>query len=443
MRKQTIVIALLLLIAVFGLPAAAYWSYDGFSLDPRSSGTVTGDVYVGVGDNDGSGFTNQTLNINYTTNYTLPANITVDWARVYVDAWGGNQDNNGTINMSLNGGPWRSEFYDGTLCTNPDCRGSGHGVVWVWFNETNVTPGINQVNVTSTLFEGRIIRVVLVCAYNDTSMPLVTGERTLVHYWVNDGNYNLHYNGTVGYPQTDNTTAWFNGTVVTNDCTHAKLATVYHASGGGANGNEAEPDYLYFNVIPTLLNHSPYYHRPNQLGDNGDAFIGDDDYADGGQFTLRSWDVTGLINATNNSATFWRGHDDNDDGWIYHNMTWTNSTGAEGEAYLHPSIAVFTAKSCCAQKERYAWMELEYVSGASTMNVISLPLMENESISTAFGSIQGDYIYVHRYNPTTGSWETYNPAQPNPPFSAFNVLDPLRGYVVDATSDCTLTWTSK
>ena len=72
MREQTIVIALLLLIAVFGLPAAAYYDFDGFPLTTSSSGTVYGGVYTGVGDNDADGVAEIT---NYTTNYTLPDGI--------------------------------------------------------------------------------------------------------------------------------------------------------------------------------------------------------------------------------------------------------------------------------------------------------------------------------------------------------------------------------
>jgi len=435
MRKQTIVIALLLLIAVFGLPASANYDFNGFPLTTSSSGTVYGGVYTGVGDNDAVSETNPCL-----TNYTLPNTADPVWARVYVDAWGGTEANTGWINMSFNGNS-QSVFYDGTNDINSNCWGSGHGVVWVWFDVTNnVTPGINRVNATSTIYGQDIIRVVLVCAYNDTD-----GCGHLTNYWVNDGNYNLHYNGTE-YPynyEVDNTTTWFNGTAfnasaggVCRPVSCAKLTTVYHASGGGTGGTASEPDCLYFNVIPTLVNHSPYYHLPNQLGDDGNNQYGvewgDDDYANGTLFTLKSTDVTCLLNATNNSATFWRGHDDDDDGWIYHNANWTIPTGAEGEAYVHPCIAVLTVNTTTV----YAEMSMV---GPNVINLFGLPLMNSEPVITALDSIS--YSRVYRYNSTALGWEAYRYGQPG--FSTFTMLDPVRGYMVKPNDNTPLTWTSE
>jgi hypothetical protein len=437
MKKQTIVIALLLLIAVFGLPAAANYNFDGFPLTTSSSGTVYGGVYTGVGDNDGQTFTSAT--VNHTSNYTLPDGIDVKWARLYVDAWCGTEFYNGTVNVSFNGGPWQSEFYNGDQDNNPNCWGSGHGVLWVWFDQTNnVRSGINRVDVKSTIYNNRVFRAVLVCAYNDTD-----GCGPLVNYWVNDGNYNLHYDGGgIPYP-TDNTTTWFNGTaynatVGLDDVCCAKLTTVYHASGGGLNGQASEPDYLYFNVIPTRKDHAPYYHHPNQLGDDGDTTYGDDDYADGPQWTMKTERVKPLLSPTNNNATFWRGHNASN-GPIYHHDTCTIPDGAEGEAYLHPMLAVLVV-----DPGTYATMSMV---GGGVDNYFGLPLMDSEPVTTALASIAaapGVPVFVLRYNSTSSppAFETcmfMNGAAAG----QFTMLDPVRGYIAKQSAAKTLVWTSK
>jgi len=429
MKKQTIVLALLLLIAVFGLPAAAYYDFDGFPLTTSSSGTVYGGVYTGVGDNDGGATTPP----DYTTNYTLPDDAVSVWARLYVDAWGGTEDHTGWINVSFNSVS-HSVFYNGTNDINSNCYGSGHGVVWVWFDVTNnVTGGTNRVDVASTLFEGDITRAVLVCAYNGTD-----GCGHLVNYWVNDGNVNLHYDGSSGYYyNNDVTTTWFNGAVDRTKMCDAKLTTVYHASCGG-DGTASEPDYLYFNVIPTTTNHAPYYHLPNQLGDDGNNQYGvewgDDDYADGYGFTLKATDVTCLLNATDNSATFWRGHNATN-GPIYHNASWGEPAGAEGEAYVHPCIAVLTVNTTTV------YAEMGMIGGVD--NYFGIPLMDSKNVDTTLSSLSfPNPGYVIRYNSTAQAFETcilWNGAHVG---GEFSMLDPVRGYIAKPNTG-TLTWTSK
>ena len=431
--------ALLLLIAVFGMPAAANWSFDGTPLTTSSTGTVYGGVYVGTGDNDNQTFTSPT--VNHTSNYTLPDGIDVRWARLYVDAWCGNELNTGWVNVSLNGNSWQSEFYNGTNCNNPNCLGGGNGVLWAWFDQTNdVISGINRVDVKSTIFNGRVYRAVLVCAYNDTD-----GCGHLVNYWVNDGNYNLHYaGGGIGW-NTDSTTTSFNGmaynaTIGLDEVCCAKLTTAYHASGGGADACSPEPDYLYFGVIPTSTDHSPYYHRPNQLGDDGDTTYGDDDYADGPApyWTMKSECVKPLLSPTNNNATWWRGYNASN-GAIYHHDTFTEPAGAEGEAYLHPLLAVLVVKTT----RHYAEMNMV---GGGVDNFFGLPLMDSQPVSTAVSSLTFPAIgYVQRYNSTALAWEScYLRNGQALPSSQFTMLDPVRGYTArPSVGTGPLIWTSE
>ena len=444
--------ALLLLLAVSGLSAARSFGhdFDGHPLETSSNGTVYGGVCVSVGDKDSETFTSST--VNHTSNYILPNGIDVKWARLYVDAWGGNAGSRGWINVTFNeytcnahyDPPWANLPIWGTW-------GSGNGVVWAWFNVTdNVTSGVNRVDVKSTIYNGRVYRAVLVCAYNDTD-----GCGHLVNYWVNDGNYNLHYDGGSGYV-IDNTTTWFNGTAYNatdcnatdcnaTDCPKvccAKLTTVYHASGGGA-GQASEPDYLYFNVIPTRTDHAPYYHRPNQLGDDGDTTYGDDDYADGPApyWTMKSECVKTLLSPTNNNATFWRGHNASN-GPIYHNDSYNIPDGAEGEAYLHPMLAVLVVKTT----RHYAEMGLIGIhSSGKNNNYFGLPMMNDEPVPTALSAILPYLEYpagkLYRYNSSTQQWESCIIMSGNV-VGGFTTVDPVKGYCAKPSQNCTLTWTS-
>jgi hypothetical protein len=412
-RNIVIPIAVMIAVVVFSVPAMAGWSYDGATLSTSSSGTVYGDVYISDGDKHNEGYW------NYVTNINVPAGTT-KWARLYVDAWGQNETYTGWINITFNGHACAPVFVNGTGGLVPDVGwGSGHGVWWIYCDVTsNVTQGAsNQAVVTSTLGGGRIKRVILVDAYNDTD-----GCGHVTYYWVNDGNKNLHYNGSAGYPtDLDNTITWFNGT---NECkSTAELFTIYAA---GGNAGNAEPDYLYYNAFEA-------YQRPNQLGDDGNETWGDDDIAEK-YFDMLSFDVTNLTKSTGNNATFWRGHDDDGDGWIFHDSDYQNATGAEGEAYVHPMLAVLTVNST---KD---YLTKSIVGGAA--NLFSVPVIDSESISTALSSIE-PYNFINRYNSTTQAWETYDSEYPDPPDSDFNTIDPGIGYQVAPSSARTLTWTSQ
>ena len=418
MRKRNIVIpiAVMIAVAVFSVPAIANWQYDGYDLSTSSSGTVYGGTYVSVGDNDA-----QSLS-PYITNFSVPSGTT-HWAGLYVDAWGGTETSTGWVNVTFNSQTLTPVFINGINDNNANAWGAGHGRWWIYYDVTNyVTQGAsNQATVTSTLYNGRIIRAVLVDIHDDTD-----GCGHVTYYWVNDGNKNLHYNGSTGYPyDVDSTATQFSGTV---PCICKAELTTIHGAGSNTDNHQPEPDYLYFNAVED-------YHRPNQLGDDGNETWGDDDIADDPYgFDLHSFDVTNLTKTSGNSATFWRGHDDNGDGWIWHNPQWNISVGAEGEAYVHPVLAVLTVNST------KHYLTKSMVGGSA--NVFSIPVMDSESISTALSSISSHYQFVNRYNTTTKVWDTYNKNFPFPPLSAFTTIDPGIGYQVSPSS-CTLTWTSQ
>jgi hypothetical protein len=412
-------IALLpIVLCLSAVMATASYSYDGFQLNTTSSGSVYGGVFVSYGDKSGLDST------PYTSNYNLPAG-NVKWGRLYVGVWGGNSGNTGWVNTTLNNIVVGNISLGGEEDTNPtysegtNVYSSGNGVWWVSYNvKDNITMGgINTATArTGGLIDGKVYGIVLAAAYNDTD-----GAGLMTQYWINEGNVNLHGNDTVGHPWwLDNTTALFNGNL-DSKYTNAKLNTVY------LTGSPGEPDYLYFNAIED-------YHRLHQLGDDGNETIGSDDIAGartGLYFDFVSFDVTNLVNPNNNFASYWRGHDDNNDGWISADY---GLSGLEGEAYVHPVLSVLTVNTTRTHLTRGLV--------GNVPNIFSIPVLDSEPISTALSSINPFYRYVYRYNSTTKAWEKYDKNNPTAPISKFTTIDPGIGYQVAPSSACTLTWDS-
>jgi hypothetical protein len=408
-------IALLpILLCLSAVMATASYNFDGYQLNTTSSGSAYGGVFVSYGDKSGLDSS------PYTSNYNLPAG-NVKWGRLYVGVWGGNEGNSGWVNTTLNTIVVGNTSLGGTEDTNPtysegtNVYSSGNGVLWVSYNvKDNITMGAINTAIarTSGTIDGRVYGIVLAAAYNDTD-----GAGLMTQYWINEGNVNLHGNDTSHPWVKDNTTALFNGNL-DSKYTNAKLNTVY------LTGTTGEPDYLYFNAVED-------YHRLHQLGDDGNETIGSDDIAKT-YFDFLSFEVTHLLNSNNNFASYWRGHDNNNDGWISADF---GLSGLEGEAYVHPVLSVLSVNTT----RQYITKNL--VGGAT--NIFSLPLVDNESISSALSSIQSEYTYVTRYNSTIGAWQTYNKNKPNPPYSAFNKLDPAVGYSVTPNNACILEWNSK
>ncbi|KAF5431094.1 Serine protease, subtilase family, partial [Candidatus Methanophagaceae archaeon] len=223
------------------------------------------------------------------------------------------------------------------------------GTWWLFFDVTDkITPeAINkaEARVTSASMDGRVMRMVLIEAYEGGDDP-----QDLM-YWVNDGHMNLHYNSS-GYPTCiDYTKAWFNGTVPSG-VTEANLTGVW------LTGSYREPDYFYFNPpdAPDApngnnLNWDIGSYSDYQFGayDIGTGLMSYADVAMGGGWYPSYFDIhsntttntstlADVLKTDNNYAISWRGHDDNGDGWIY--GAFGDTTGAEGEGYVHPVIAV-------------------------------------------------------------------------------------------------------
>jgi hypothetical protein len=349
MNKWRMGLALPVLCAALfltALPSAANYAYDGFEVKNMVNGTVQGDVFASYGDHAGLASANP-----YETNYNVPSG-TVKWARLYVGIWGGNKDNTGWVNTTLNASGTvhylGNVTLNGASDSNPTYSGgtnaysSGNGVWMVSYNATNnVTMGaFNNVSArTGGSIDGRIYGIALVVVYESTDMPEV-------QYWVNEGNVNLDY-----ATQLNNNISWFNGTAYNS--TEAKLTALYYT---GTNG---EHDYLYLNApyasdspynLPNIGWNIPNYRR-YQLDSNdvANSYSGlvSTSYFDLDSFTSSNdstalKDIINTTAANSNYAIFWRGHDDNGNGII--DTSW-NASGIEGEAYVHPILAVLKLKN--------------------------------------------------------------------------------------------------
>jgi hypothetical protein len=415
---KMIKIALLpIVFCLSAVMATASYNYDGYQLNTTSSGSVYGGVFVSYGDKSGYDVT------PYTTNYSVPSG-NASWGRLYVGVWGGTSTKTGWVNTTLNNIVVGNISLGGDVDSNPtysegtNVYSSGNGVWWVSYNvKDNITMGAINTAIARTggLISGQVYGIVLAAAYNDTD-----GAGSITQYWINEGNFNLHGTGPGVLYELNNISALFNG-AIDSKYTNAKLNTVY------LTGTSGEPDYLYFNAVLD-------YHRTHQIGDDGNETIGSDDIArgvTGGSlfFDFLNFDVTNLISPNNNFASYWRGHDDNGDGVISSDY---GIGGLEGEAYVHPLLSVLTVNTTRTHLTK------NLVGNAA--NMLSLPLIDSQPISTAFSSINSCYSTVSRYNSTKKAWETY--IKGGPPGQPFTTINPGFAYQVVPSSSCTLTWAS-
>jgi len=333
MKKLELLTAVLASLLIFTMPAMAQWQFDGWEVKTMETGSIKGDIFVSHGNNSG-------LSAPPFTTYTDVPGGSAVWGRLYVGVWGGTQDRTGWVNTTLNGASLGNVTLGGTGDTNPTYSGgtnaysSGNGVWWVSYNATNnVTMNAQNTATARTggTIDGRVYAIVLALVYQNTSLPEV-------QYWINEGNVNLHYNSSAFPYVLDSNFTWFNGSAYSS--TEARLNAVY------LTGSSGEPDYLYFN--PPSAGNSPYgnmawdisAYRRYQLDGSDVADASNGSYFDFESFTSTN-DSTALKDTVNTSANnyaiFWRGHDDNSDGWISAGF---QVSGLEGEAYVHPVLAV-------------------------------------------------------------------------------------------------------
>ncbi len=381
MKVEGIVISALIMASIFAFsaPASADYNYVGYEVKNMINGTIQGDVFASYGDRHGlaQGRLDRTnpdgTTGPYRTNYSVPNGNSVKWARLFVGVWGGREVNRGWLNTTLNANGIMHYLgnvtIDGTVDTNPtyssgtSVYGTGNGNWMVAYNVTNNVSLNAWNNVTATTYtcpptdlDGRIYGIVLVVVYENTSLAKV-------QYWINEGNVNLNY-----ITPLNNTVTRFNGTAYNS--TEANLTVVYYT------GTDTENDYLFLNA-PNDTGTSPGNVLQSNIGwDNGSSYwryqmdnrnVADErvdscsgsgcccddnsinsygfDFNCFSQTNDSNYMVKDIINTTaadSNYAIFWRGRDDNGNGSI--DSSWAAS-GVEGEAYLHPIVAVLRLKN--------------------------------------------------------------------------------------------------
>lgn len=319
---------------------SADYDFDGFPLLTITNGTIRGGVYISQGGYTGGSTVGTAI-------YRIP-NGTVVWSRLYVGIWNGNDEATAWVNTTYNGIDLAPIFIDGKKDTNPtysggtNVYGSGYGVWWVSYNVTALTSAGEQ-NIatcdTTESYDGRQYAILLIAIYENSSMPLVD-------YWVNEGAVCLNYQTPL-----DSTTAVFSGNIDVSSVINASFYAAYLV------GTLGENDYLYFN---------------HDLNDGGPGKLDGTDVArasSGFGFDLLSFNVTTLLQPSNNYAKFWRGD----------------------EAYLRPVNAILILE----HRETFS---IQLQEGK---NLISLPLVQPDSgLVSVLSSIDGAYDSVWYYNAT-------------------------------------------
>lgn len=248
--------------------STASYSFDGFPVVTRTSGTVNGGVYTG--------YEPWTGTTTLTGSFDVPEG-TVKWAYLYTGIWGGTEDYEGWVNVTFNnytGSSLGPVHLQGKNDTNPNVWCSSHGKYWMYYNVTDLvcagninTAIVSKINSTVGGFDGRVYGIVLVAVYEDGSSE--------VQYWINDGSDCLNY-----ITPNNNGITHFDGPLLDNTTT-ARL-TMVHLTGYEPSCN----DCLQFNGHPL---------DTGMITDN---------------FELNTWEVIGYTAPSGNNVMYSRGGDE-------------------------------------------------------------------------------------------------------------------------------------
>lgn len=286
--KICMLTGMLMVLAVLAMavPAAAdpWIGGDPLVTANGTSGTVSGGLWFDAYPGFASAYTTPV-----TKNFSLPCTPTnIAWARLYVDTYIGNMQNNYPLNTTVefDGGSGYSTLgseimnttytfpqdsgADGTIWINDHCnRVTSDCLMWYdvknLISSSSVAARVHTAKPDGTQpVDGRVKMIALVVAYNDPS------SESTIYYWVNQGH------DTDSYVADNNYCSYIgNTTFSTADITavDADLTAIYLAS---YNGN-----YTFNgNALP--------WSNPQQ----------------GSYFGYQSWDVTNYINRGNSFMTF-------------------------------------------------------------------------------------------------------------------------------------------
>lgn len=222
-----------------------------------TSGTVSGDLYVGAFqptpyNDQGAGPVR-----TFTQAYTIPAHTNVQWARLYAVVYAAGTDNRSgqaTVSFDGNGdGTYETALGTETLATASTSGAEVYPVndhvnrqysdYMIWYDVTSLV-NANTVNaqiitdkIGGSTFDGHLKELTLVVAYND-------GDSDQVKYWVNEGHDYQTSSGSA-------VTTTFATSSLTSGWASAELTNVHHSSKDASYLFNTAP---YFGANPV----SPY-----------------------------------------------------------------------------------------------------------------------------------------------------------------------------------------
>lgn len=185
---------------------------------------------------------------NFTTNFTLPDANEVVFARLYLNVWGGNNENTCRIDTAVNGAALDVIDIGGTGDSNPTydangtcVYGSGYGTWQVAYSGVaellSLDGTANIVDVTisdpSGQFDGRTVDVTLVTVYRDPNV-----NHALDYYIAEADGYMRRSPGTPGSPSERILDV---NSIDVNDVLGAIYTTHY------THGTKDQLDRIYFN----------------------------------------------------------------------------------------------------------------------------------------------------------------------------------------------------
>ncbi|WP_067052106.1 DUF3344 domain-containing protein [Methanofollis ethanolicus] len=343
---HSVLLGIVLAAVVLAAPVSAVYDFEGIPLDVVAQGEVQGDVLTfGT---YGLAAPPQELS------FSLPSKPV--WARIYTGVWGGTERYTGWEEVTVNNGvPARRNLF-GKDDRHEDTYVTGYGVYWIAHDCTDALHGgKNTVSLATSRgqaeskIDGRVYGIFVVAVVENKNGPVTK-------YWIAEGNENLHGEGWAGTNPTRHDTC-----EVSFD--HADPAVL-----AGANlsilllaSTKGQPDYVVFNGQDLGVPPADMSNYPDGALDIGDERCGN---AMGGAGTdtryvdFETFPVGSLLKE-NNTILFERGRDLDGDGVIT-----TTGTKPEGEDYIHPCIAILTARLSGAQSGPDITVDTPRVKGA-------------------------------------------------------------------------------
>ncbi|MDD4254367.1 MAG: DUF3344 domain-containing protein [Methanofollis sp.] len=343
---HSILFGIVLAAIVLAAPVSAVYDFEGIPLDVVAQGEVQGDVLT-FG-------TYGLVAPPQELSFSLPSRPV--WARVYTGVWGGTERYTGWEELTVNNGvPVRRNLF-GIDDRHDETYVTGYGVYWIAHDcTTALHGGKNTISLATSRgqaeskIDGRVYGIFVVAVVEDKFGPVTK-------YWIAEGNENLHGEGWAGTNPTRHDSC-----EVSFDRADPAVLTGANLSILLLASTKGQPDYVVFNGQDLGVPPADMSNYPDGALDIGDERCGN---AMGGAGTdtryvdFETFPVGALLKE-NNTILFERGRDLDGDGVIT-----TTGTKPEGEDYIHPSIAILTARVSGTQSGSDITVDTPRVKGA-------------------------------------------------------------------------------